>query len=325
MPSLRSGTPDVSSAPTGNQPRHARPPRRIAISAFSPSSSAKNSRASVSRRVRSDSSTPWPTIEKNPISWQAASISAAARRSSPRPPTNGAISTTGTRTPPVYQRRRRCGSSTGDRRNEERRRCSSREGTKWNRPADASSSSAHRQSRLPPVSRQLSPAEPRTPCSPTTCRRCPTTTASTCRSSRASETRARDSFRSTWANARSKSRTVASLRRCTTRRADRKGFDMSSHREAPEISKDPVADSTDLYAFVSPDAPDTVTLLANYVPLQGPAGGPNFYEFGDDVLYSIHIDNDADARVDISFEFRFRTEIAVGGTFLYNVGPITSL
>jgi hypothetical protein len=100
---------------------------------------------------------------------------------------------------------------------------------------------------------------------------------------------------------------------------------MSSHREAPEISKDPVADSTDLYAFVSPDAPDTVTLIANYVPLQGPAGGPNFYEFGDDVLYSIHIDNDADARVDVSFEFRFRTEIAVGGTFLYNVGPITSL
>jgi hypothetical protein len=100
---------------------------------------------------------------------------------------------------------------------------------------------------------------------------------------------------------------------------------MSSHREAPEISKDPVADSTDLYAFVSPDAPDTVTLIANYVPLQGPAGGPNFYEFGDDVLYEIHIDNDADALVDISFEFRFTTVIEVGGTFLYNVGPITSL
>ena len=57
---------------------------------------------------------------------------------------------------------------------------------------------------------------------------------------------------------------------------------MSSHREAPEISKDPVADSTDLYAFVSPDRPDTVTLIANYIPLQAPAGGPNFFEFGDD-------------------------------------------
>ena len=65
---------------------------------------------------------------------------------------------------------------------------------------------------------------------------------------------------------------------------------MSSHREAPEISKDPVADSTDVYAFVSPDRPHTVTLIANYVPLQNPAGGPNFFEFGDDVLYEIHID-----------------------------------
>ena len=78
---------------------------------------------------------------------------------------------------------------------------------------------------------------------------------------------------------------------------------MSSHREAPEISKDPVADSTDLYAFVSPDQPDMVTLIANYVPLQGPAGGPNFYEFGDDVLYEIHIDNDNDGQVGVSFKF----------------------
>ena len=64
---------------------------------------------------------------------------------------------------------------------------------------------------------------------------------------------------------------------------------MSSHREAPEISKDPVADSTDLYAFVSPDRPDSVTIIANYIPLQAPAGGPNFYEFGDDVHYEIHV------------------------------------
>ena len=71
---------------------------------------------------------------------------------------------------------------------------------------------------------------------------------------------------------------------------------MSSHREAPEISKDPVADSTDVYAFVSPDKPGTVTLIANYIPLQSPAGGPNFYEFGDDVLYEIHVDNNGDGR-----------------------------
>src|SRR5215470_17293078 len=100
---------------------------------------------------------------------------------------------------------------------------------------------------------------------------------------------------------------------------------MSSHREAPEITKDPVADSTDVYAFVSPDRPDTVTLIANYIPLEGPAGGPNFYAFGDEVLYEIHVDNDADARADITYQFRFQTELANPDTFLYNTGPILSL
>jgi Domain of unknown function (DUF4331) len=100
---------------------------------------------------------------------------------------------------------------------------------------------------------------------------------------------------------------------------------MSSHREAPEISKDPVADSTDVYAFVSPDNPDTVTLIANYIPLQGPAGGPNFYEFGDDVLYEIHIDNNGDGHADISYQFQFSTTVRDPDTFLYNVGPIESL
>ncbi len=82
---------------------------------------------------------------------------------------------------------------------------------------------------------------------------------------------------------------------------------MSSHREAPEISKDPVADNTDVYAFVSPDTPDTVTLIANFIPLQKPDGGPNFYEFGDDVLYEIHVSNQGDARSDIIYQFRFTT------------------
>jgi hypothetical protein len=100
---------------------------------------------------------------------------------------------------------------------------------------------------------------------------------------------------------------------------------MSSHREAPEISKDPVADSTDVYAFVSPDKPDTVTLIANYVPLQAPAGGPNFYEFGDDVRYEIHIDNNGDGKPDITYEFRFTTEVRNQNTFLYNTGPILTL
>ena len=100
---------------------------------------------------------------------------------------------------------------------------------------------------------------------------------------------------------------------------------MSSHREAPAIAKDPVADSTDLYAFVSPDAPGTVTLIANYIPLEGPDGGPNFFEFGDDVLYAIHVDNDGDAKPDVTYRFRFTTRVSNPNTFLYNTGPISSL
>ena len=61
----------------------------------------------------------------------------------------------------------------------------------------------------------------------------------------------------------------------------------SSHREAPVISEDPTADNTDVYAFVSPDRRDSVTVVANYVPLEEPAGGPNFAQFGDDVLYAL--------------------------------------
>ena len=71
---------------------------------------------------------------------------------------------------------------------------------------------------------------------------------------------------------------------------------MSSHREAPAISKDPVADNTDTYAFVSPDDPDTVTIIANYLPLEAPFGGPNFFEFGDDVRYEIHTERGQAAR-----------------------------
>src|SRR5205814_2439809 len=100
---------------------------------------------------------------------------------------------------------------------------------------------------------------------------------------------------------------------------------MSPHREAPEISKAPVADSTDLYAFVSPDKPDMVTIIANYVPLESPAGGPNFYEFGDDVLYEINIDNDGDGEPEIIYQFTFTNHVTNANTFLYNTGPILSL
>src|SRR6478672_3890683 len=100
---------------------------------------------------------------------------------------------------------------------------------------------------------------------------------------------------------------------------------MSSHREAPGISQDPVADNADVYAFVSPDDPTSVTILSNFVPLQGPAGGPNFFEFGDDVLYSIFIDNDGDALPDITYQFQFNTTYQNEDTFLYNTGPIATL
>src|ERR1700747_2128791 len=100
---------------------------------------------------------------------------------------------------------------------------------------------------------------------------------------------------------------------------------MSSHREAPEISKDPVADNTDTYAFVSPDNPKTVTIIANFLPAEVPAGGPTFFEFGDDVLYSIYVDNDGDGTADVTYEFSFESELTNPDTFLYNTGPITSL
>src|ERR1700677_2905641 len=110
---------------------------------------------------------------------------------------------------------------------------------------------------------------------------------------------------------------------------------MSSHKEAPAIAKDPAADSADLYAFVSPDAPDTVTIIANYVPLQDPDGGPNFFEFGaktvvgsaapvgDDVLYQIHIDNTGTGIPSITYQFQFTTPILDADTFLYATGAIT--
>jgi hypothetical protein len=100
---------------------------------------------------------------------------------------------------------------------------------------------------------------------------------------------------------------------------------MSSHREAPGISQDPVADSTDLYAFTSPDHPESVTLIANYIPLEGPDGGPNFYNFGDDVLYEIHISNGGGVNDSITYQFQFTTEYTDPNTFLYNTGVITSL
>ena len=99
----------------------------------------------------------------------------------------------------------------------------------------------------------------------------------------------------------------------------------SSHREAPLISGDPLADNTDLYAFVSPRNPDRVTFIANFIPFEAPYGGPNFFKFDDNVLYEIMIDNNADAVEDVTYQFRFKTQVLNPATFLYNTGAITAL
>ncbi|POX45562.1 hypothetical protein C3489_34005 [Streptomyces sp. Ru71] len=99
----------------------------------------------------------------------------------------------------------------------------------------------------------------------------------------------------------------------------------SSHREAPLISGTPQYDNTDLYAFVSPDRPDTTTIVANWIPFEEPAGGPNFYPFAEDAQYDLHIDNDGDAQGDLLFRYTFTTHTKNKDTFLYNTGPVDSL
>ena len=99
----------------------------------------------------------------------------------------------------------------------------------------------------------------------------------------------------------------------------------SSHREAPLIAADPQADNTDLYAFVSPDDPSSVTIISNWVPFETPAGGPNFFAFGQGVRYDVKIDNDADAKPDTIYRWTFRNHYRNPDTFLYNTGPVTSL
>ena len=90
------------------------------------------------------------------------------------------------------------------------------------------------------------------------------------------------------------------------------GASASSHREAPLIADDPAADNTDVYAFVSPDRPDTVTIIANYYPFQDPAGGPNYFRFDPTVRYELKVDSDGDAVEDVTYRFRFSTASATG-------------
>lgn len=99
----------------------------------------------------------------------------------------------------------------------------------------------------------------------------------------------------------------------------------SSHRESPQLAADPQVDHTDLYAFVSPDSPDTVNFISNVLPFEDPQGGPNFYQFADAAHYNINIDNNGDAKPDITYRWTFTTTDKRGlDTFLYNNGPVTS-
>ena len=99
----------------------------------------------------------------------------------------------------------------------------------------------------------------------------------------------------------------------------------SSHREAPLVAADPQIDTTDVWAFVSEDRPDTVTLIASWLPFQEPAGGPNFYAWAEGARYDINIDNDHDAKPDVIYRWVFSDHYRNRNTFLYNTGQVTSL
>lgn len=98
----------------------------------------------------------------------------------------------------------------------------------------------------------------------------------------------------------------------------------SSHREAPLISKDPFADNTDTYVWIPPGQTKNIVLAASWIPFEGPEGGPNYFEWDDRVLYDIYVDNDGDAKPDVTYTLSSRTEVQNPDTFLYNTGPITS-
>src|SRR6188768_596723 len=113
----------------------------------------------------------------------------------------------------------------------------------------------------------------------------------------------------------------------------------SSHREAPNIARFPTVDSTDFYLFNSYEAgrDGYVTVLANYIPLEQPYGGPNYFALDPFALYEIHVDNDGDAKEDLTFQFRFTNKLGnnnqgiklgIGGNQvavpLKNVGPVSA-
>jgi hypothetical protein len=98
----------------------------------------------------------------------------------------------------------------------------------------------------------------------------------------------------------------------------------SSHREAPNTALDPTADDTDVYAFTARNAPRSLTVVANWIPLEDPAGGPNFFRFDDRARYYVNVDNTGDGKYDIRYEFKFKTKIRNKNSFLYALPGVQS-
>ncbi len=98
----------------------------------------------------------------------------------------------------------------------------------------------------------------------------------------------------------------------------------SSHREAPGISNDPVADNTDVYFFRDPVDPSRLVMISNWIPLEEPAGGPNFFHFEPGVRFEFNVDSDGDGLEDRVYRFEFSRHVRNDGTFLQNVGPVSS-
>src|SRR3989442_3643885 len=106
----------------------------------------------------------------------------------------------------------------------------------------------------------------------------------------------------------------------------------SSHREAPLTSIDPTADDTDVYAYTAKDDPTTaqneekyLTVVANWIPFEDPAGGPNFYRFDDRAHYYVNIDNNGHGKYDVRYQFRFKTKVLNKNSFLYAKPTVDSI
>ncbi len=99
----------------------------------------------------------------------------------------------------------------------------------------------------------------------------------------------------------------------------------ASHREAPLTAADAATDHTDVYAWVDGNDATKVNFVVNVSPMQDPAGGPNFWQFDPSARYTIKIDNDRDAKADITYRFTFKTKVRNQGTFLYNTNQVTGV